>query len=200
MQPKARITSTGQIVYILDDLFAPHEHLLFLRNAEAQQYRFITPGTGVQEHRKDGNFGKMFDPWDDEIIGITQSPNFPTILQLTGDRRAPTRCWVNALHIHAESYFHPDGFADNDLTFLYYMNSEWGLNWGGETLLCDTSGEPDLVVRAVPNRGVLFPSRLLHRIASPSRHASPWRYTFVMQFSPVNKKETTDERPLEDHP
>lgn len=185
-----RMASTGQVLYVIDSLFEPHEHLLFLRNVEPQRFGFITPGTGVSEHRKDACLAKMWDPWDNEEIGLTRAPSFETIRRIAGEQRQPTRCWTNLIHIGAESYFHPDGFEDSDLTFLYYMNSEWGLNWGGETLFCDANGEPDLAVRCAPNRGVVFPSKLLHRIASPSRHATPWRYTFVLQFSKADHEAT----------
>ena len=185
-----RLTSTGNMIFILDDLFTPHEHLLFLRNVQNFQWKFITPGTHVPEHKRDTCLARMFEDPAGEQVGITRAPAFDTILELIGPRREATRCWVNLVHVGAESYYHPDGFDDTDLTFLYYMNSDWGLNWGGETLLCDANGEPELVVRYKPNRGVMFPSKLLHRIASPSRHSAPWRYSFVMQFSAL--KEVSD--------
>jgi 2OG-Fe(II) oxygenase superfamily len=146
----------------------------------------------VTEHQKDVSLARMFDDWEGELIGVTRSSGFEVATKIAGELRKPVRAWANMLHIGADTYYHPDGFEDSDLTFLSYLNSEWGLNWGGETLFCDAAGEPDLAVRAKPNRGVIFPSKLLHRIAAPSRHADPWRYSFVVQFSAT--KERADEQ------
>jgi hypothetical protein len=76
---------------------------------------------------------------------------------------------------------HRDGDTDA-FTFLVYMNPEWKLEWGGETLFYSEAID-DVVAAIVPKPGrlVYFDGRIQHAGRAPSRLCVDLRVTLAFQ-------------------
>jgi len=60
---------------------------------------------------------------------------------------------------------------------LYYANPVWELNWGGETLFFDDTGEIAFASVLKPNRAVVFDSRIYHLAKTPTASAPSFKFS-----------------------
>lgn len=65
------------------------------------------------------------------------------------------------------------------LTFLYYPNTLWDINWGGETIFFDNNKEAVFTSIYKPNRLVVFDPRIMHLAKTPSILSESFRYTIA---------------------
>lgn len=91
-----------------------------------------------------------------------------------------TRCYLNGYTYGTEGYIHEDNDDDGDLTAVVYMNAEWDMNWGGETLFYP-DGLPVFGLLPAPGRVAIFNARMLHRAAPLSRWCPTLRRTLVIK-------------------
>ena len=90
------------------------------------------------------------------------------------------RMYVNCFSPSENPYFHQDG---EGLTFLYYPNFEWNMQWGGETQFM-VNGNINGVV-PIPNRMVFFDGMIWHRATS---FRDQHRFTVAIKYQPhLNK-------------
>jgi SM-20-related protein len=68
------------------------------------------------------------------------------------------------------------------MTWLYYANPIWQLNWMGETIFYDSRGEPVYAVFPKPGRVVVFAADILHRGGVPSRECVDARRSIAFKF------------------
>lgn len=86
------------------------------------------------------------------------------------------RMYVNMFAPGEQPYFHQDG---DGLTFLYYPNFEWDVQWGGETQFVVDENINGIV--PIPNRLVFFNGEIWHRATSfRDRH----RFTVAIKYEP----------------
>lgn len=92
------------------------------------------------------------------------------------------RMYVNCFAPRELAYFHTDG-KHGDLTFLYYPNSEWKPDDGGETQIYVND---DIItgVPPIPNRMVMFDAALLHRATS---FRDTYRFTIAIKYELIDK-------------
>jgi SM-20-related protein len=79
---------------------------------------------------------------------------------------------------------HVDDAREGCVTLLYYPMPVWLPEWEGETLFFDPRGNVRAGIAPVPNRAVLFDSRLLHSGRAPSRHCAGLRVTIALKLEP----------------
>ena len=177
-------TSTGEELYIIDDVF--EMDVQNFHSSFAEHSLFSVGGASLDLHRYHGELTvkSLFDPNDMKNFGILDHPSYSRYSHLIGPRAAD-RSWI-LLSNHASRYsFHPDApRTENGKTLLYYINTHWDADWGGETLFCNSYGEVEIAVSFKPNRIVIFDSHIPHKPAGISVNAYPHRYTFVAQFVP----------------
>ena len=78
------------------------------------------------------------------------------------------------------NFVHTDNITGK--TFLYYVNLEWRVEWGGHTLFMDDNIQ-DAVYTCLykPGRAVVFDGSTPHMIMTPSVFCPVNRYTFALQ-------------------
>ena len=73
-------------------------------------------------------------------------------------------CWSLVSSPLSTYYYHTDSLEDSDeVTVLYYVNTRWDKNWGGETLFSNDLGECEIAVEYKPGRIVIFDSAIEHK-------------------------------------
>ncbi len=78
-------------------------------------------------------------------------------------------------------FAHPDG---KTWTALFFINSVWNANWGGEFLMYEDGPQPiALSIQPRPGRMVLFDGEIIHRGGSPSKYCLDARITLAIKFS-----------------
>tara|TARA_B100002019_G_scaffold289549_1_gene305401 strand:+ start:1666 stop:2166 length:501 start_codon:yes stop_codon:yes gene_type:complete len=91
------------------------------------------------------------------------------------------RMYVNCFAPSENPYFHTDG-KEGDLTFLYYPNTEWEVDDGGETQIY--VGDIIQGYPPIPNRMVLFDASLLHRATC---FRDKYRFTIAVKYQLLDK-------------
>jgi Rps23 Pro-64 3,4-dihydroxylase Tpa1-like proline 4-hydroxylase len=92
-----------------------------------------------------------------------------------------TRAYIFSSDNTTIHHFHTD---PSDLTMIYYPNTTWNTAYGGETMFIDD--EMDEIVYTttyVPGRVIVFNSKILHKMASPSPACPIYRFVFVSNWS-----------------
>ena len=106
-----------------------------------------TPPTGmVHEIKKTERIYKLFKKRIQEV--------FTDLQNITIDRM-----YVNCFAPLEKPYFHTDG--EKGITFLYYANSDWQLDDGGETQIIVENEIKGIL--PIPNRLVGFDAHLVHK-------------------------------------
>ncbi len=91
--------------------------------------------------------------------------------------------YVNRISYGDVSFAHRDCRPDlRDLTAIYFGNSEWLKDWGGETIFFDKKFNALFAVTPRPRRMVLFNGNILHRVGIPSRICFQSRFTVALKF------------------
>ena len=93
------------------------------------------------------------------------------------------RAYVNSSVYGDVYYTHRDCSAHrNHVTALYYVNTEWHPDWGGETIFYDDNNEAQLIVTPKAGRVVVARGAILHRGTVPTRACHEERYTIAYKL------------------
>lgn len=172
-------TSTSDLIYILDDVFEAYEQAHLRMWLEKAAYVFSIPGMDMLEDRQQRALSCFLTDEQIESLGMFERDNFKDATKVLEGRKR-IRVWANLTTYMTDCHYHVDWYDSRGaLTCIYYANTVWEKNWGGETIICNRDDEVELAVEAKPNRILIFPSRLNHRVANLSRHAPPHRFVIV---------------------
>ena len=92
------------------------------------------------------------------------------------------RCYANAQTCGQDQKLHTDDSLDTSKTIIVYVNNDWNVDWGGETILWDK--EKRLITNSVlPKfRSVLgFPGNVWHGVRPVSQYCDSLRITLMFK-------------------
>jgi len=178
---KTLTLTTGQEVHIYDDVFTMDECYMFNIFAQNSLFRCDYNSSTLNEHRTYAMLTSPYSDQDVENFGIFKSKNFEKVKGSLGERMRQTS-WLTLVRLMPEVYFHCDAPEPISKTMIYYVNLEWNSNHGGETIICNSNGEPELAIATKPNRIAIYDSNLMHKPSGLSPKSPPNRFTFVSIF------------------
>ena len=97
--------------------------------------------------------------------------------KLVGDHLLFHSILLNCFAPNENAYFHTDFPVKECVTFIYYPNIEWCLDWGGETQFFINEEIRGILPK--PNRMIYYDSNILHK-ATPYRDRH--RFTFAVKY------------------
>ena len=182
-------------VDVIDDFFSEEIHKeVYDKFIKSPQWSF----TG-------GNNSNPF--W--HIDGLEKDEYFNTYLlnlirEKTGidDSYVPSRIYTNGQTAGQCGYPHTD---DGHLTFLYFPNLEWKIDWQGHLMLINKTGpvykkdewedwsfksdtksdEVSQIITYKPNRAVIFPAHIVHHADAPHRLYNWLRISLAYKFEKI---------------
>ena len=80
------------------------------------------------------------------------------------------------------SFIHSDSPTEDTVSVLYYCNSSWDSEWGGETIFYDDNDDAEAAISIKPGRVVVFDGALKHRAGVPNRTCPEVRITLSVRF------------------
>jgi SM-20-related protein len=105
------------------------------------------------------------------------------------------RAYTNVASYGDMLFSHTDCLPDaRELTALWYLCERWDVEWGGETMFFDASGDCIVAVTPRPGRLAVFDGAISHAGRPPNRVCFAPRYTFAIKFERV--KVGPDDKPL----
>lgn len=95
----------------------------------------------------------------------------------------PYRCYTNFASYGDILMTHVDALPGaRELTALWFLCDRWDLEWGGETVFFDSSGDAQAIVSPKPGRLLLFDGAIRHVGRPPNRNCLVSRYTFAIKL------------------
>jgi len=178
MKYKKITTSSDRIIEIYDDVFPQHlrhYHILFVENSK---YQLGTTSTLIQSQKNKTFFQSRYSEEDIENFNFNHE-----VFEKKFENYSIGQSWVLASSPLSTYYYHTDrNNNSNGLTLLYYVNTTWDKEWGGETLFTNDYGECEIAVQFKPGRVVIFDSLIEHKPSAISMSADEFRFIFVIQF------------------
>ena len=176
--------STGEDIFVYDEIFSPAE---MTRMRTVVEHSVFTLGAlsqnTVNGHGGSTFFQSSYDQQDIDSLGIYKSNNFLKIITDHIEPLHPRSQWVNVT-THLTNYtFHVDSDNTGNKSLLYYVNTQWSEDWGGETIFKNSKNQVEIAVECKPGRVVVFNSDLSHRPSALSLKSHPYRFIFVQQFT-----------------
>jgi hypothetical protein len=182
--PSRRGLVEGRDVAVFDGLLASTDlarYVELLRRAPFTRTEIARPDTAEYRH------------WVSEMAvpGLLQLPIWSAteaaVRSLRPDRRyRPYRAYTNYAAFGDMLFTHTDCLPDQDeLTSMWFLCDSWDIEWGGETLFFDSSGDCQFAVTPRPGRLVIFDGAIRHAGRPPNRVCYAPRFTFATKLEPI---------------
>ena len=165
-------TKSDTVMYEIEDNFlSPAEHTLVMDYCRRANYvwgesdRQDTPTTGLISPIADSD-NAIYS----EMAGLqdTTTEEIYQILLKASQKFVPDlsifRMYINCFAAGENPHFHKDSDNNEDVTFIYYPNFDWGPDDHGETQLLINDTIYGIVPK--PNRAVYFTASIDHRATS----------------------------------
>lgn len=123
--------------------------------------------------------GRTFSPDEYEPIALE-------FLSEIGLDSIPRKCLYNCFRHGDCPKPHVDSFVDAGITYLIYVNPDWSIEMGGETVFANECGDIIKSVLPMPGRMIKFKSTIPHLARPPVRDGYPRRYSIVFQTHPTD--------------
>ena len=151
-------------------------------HGEKQTKTFWTPG-----HVSKGKLGVNSWFWfmDVEHIDLFKTDALTYICKKLDKKFIANRIYFNGMCHGQEADFHYDDIEDNTYTLLTYVLPTYDYDWGGQIVFLDKN-KRDLSVCPVPNRAILFPSRIIHKAQSFINNRAPMRVSLAFKLKLEN--------------
>ncbi len=125
--------------------------------------------------------------WKMDLDGVETSDELwrcakPICEQKLGQTLRIIRQYANGHTYGQGGQVHQDDTREGACTLLYYPMPTWKHDWDGETMYFNAKGEVIAAIRPMPNRAVLFDSRIPHLGRAPSRFFSGLRVTIAFKL------------------
>jgi hypothetical protein len=178
---KAYKLSTGKSIHVIDDAFTMSQVMTFEGFANGCLYRLLhSVDSYMSKSNGERFFGSILSDVDVKSLGIFETAGFTSLSGMFNNKKI-MRSWILCTTPSTKYLYHTDDTNNSSLTFLYYINGYWHPEWGGETIFCNETGEPEIAVACKPNRIVIFPSNIHHKPTLTTGDSKP-RFTFTTTF------------------
>lgn len=170
-------------LWIFDGVLSCHEH--------DAVYGYCINSLYTLKHLSDPKIDSFSNNRFVSVLTPEQIRTLPTtklFFELTADINLPSQIksvYINSYDKLSSCSAHVD-CAKPALTMLYYANTKWDIDWGGETLFFNNAKEIAFGSVFKPNRVVLFDSRILHIAKMPTIKANASKFSIAYKGESLN--------------
>lgn len=177
-----------------DNVLTPEEFNEALKCIDRPSWTLMHSGSEEDGHDKKlthafWRMNLMQDPFFTQHV-------FQKICNITKNILELVDVYMNGTTTSMCSAAHVDAREDNVYIFMLYMNPEWYIQWGGQTIFCDkywdtklqrwNNGTSDTVSYfPKPNSALYFPGNIIHIADAPSREFWGLRTTLAYRVKKV---------------
>ena len=178
-------TSTGRKIWIYDDVFTYQERTGFYEQAQNSFFRIRGSDNDILEYKEHVSVVSMYNPNDVRQMGIYDL--IPEEIRkkhhMTYENIDDTM--INMVTPSDRFHVHVDNDSEHGRTFVYYMNLNWDVEWGGDTLFLDEEGKNiEFCSQFKPGRFILFDPKIPHMIRPSTVLAPHFRFSLASKFIP----------------
>jgi Rps23 Pro-64 3,4-dihydroxylase Tpa1-like proline 4-hydroxylase len=180
-------TSDGRNIHVFDNVLDHKAQYYFYRYIKNLSYKCNNVDSAVNTNNGFIKFRSDITPEQELDMNFFNAIQSQKCLELIKDYKIhsmyvnlgiPTDC--HQLHTDIAS---SSTNIDECLTLLYYVNCDWNINWGGETLFYnnDLSGI-EYTSFFKPGRIILFDGSIPHSARPQSFSSNQYRFTLACKF------------------
>ena len=176
---------TGKKIWMYDDVFSFQQMKSFYQQAKNSFYRLRSSDNEVLEYKEHVNISSQYTDDDVKMMGIYDiiPEEIKTKHHIAYENMDDTM--INLISPDSRFHTHVDNDSIHGRTLLYYMNLEWDVEWGGDTLFLDESGKTiEFYAQFKPGRLVIFDPKIPHLIRPSTQLAPHYRFSLATKFIP----------------
>lgn len=136
-------------------------------------------------HVSDGQLGEVSWFWMNRLDNVKafNTDILKEINKILKTDFKALRVYLNGMNFGQNAQFHFDDDREDTYTLLNYILPTYDMEWGGQTVFIDKY-KRDLSLLPMPNRAVLFPSRMVHKAQPFNDPRAPMRVSlaYKLQF------------------
>lgn len=178
-------TASGYKIYIYDEIFDYSSRVAKYNLAINSVFTIQGYDSKLLEYKEHLSLVSIYSHYDAQRMSVVEE--FPDeIKQICSFKyENMVHAMVNLCTPSDRFHTHVDTFNEPGWTVLYYLNTEWDPEWGGDTVFFDETGKSfELVSQYKPGRIVVFDSRIPHLIRPSTALAPHFRLSFALKFKP----------------
>lgn len=181
MNHQRKYTSNNKIIDVYDNVFSQSQREYHIQFAYQSKY-LLKSAFGSDFWVKDKNiFLSSFDPDDLNNFNFLNQTSFDPIAKQLENYEI-NNCYIQISSLASNFFYHVDYTNIGGKTLLYYVNSRWDRNWGGETLFANEHGECEIAVEYKPGRIVIFDADIEHKASNSRTDSDEFRCVFVIHY------------------
>ena len=162
-------------IWVVDNYLPAHDHeavYLYCQNSLYTTKHSSSPNAELHHPRMVANLT------NEQLMSFVLTNHFINTSIELGYNVDIERAYINLATKDTVCTKHTDG-SQIGLSMLYYPNTDWDIDWGGETLFFNQEKEIAFASLCKPNRAVFFDPRILHTARPPTTLANAFRYTIA---------------------
>lgn len=178
-------TETGKNIWVYDNLFTYQQRTWLYEYATSSLFRIRGSDNGILEYKEHISVVSTYtthDLKDSQMLEFMpqEIKDKHRLSYDTADDTMVNLCTpADRFHVHVDN-------DSNGRTMVYYLNLNWHIEWGGDTLFTDESGENvEYVSQFKPGRLILFDPKIPHVIRPSTVLAPHFRFTLATKFIPI---------------
>ena len=172
----------GKKIHIFDDVFEFAERTRFYQFITNSRFSIGEYDGVLLENHKTSTLTSKYSEGDVGAMGFYLPKRVTDIVDLSDWK--PVTAYTNLCRPDDSFHIHTDHHGPM-WTVLYYVNTNWHIEWGGDTYFLR---EDDLTIEYVsqfrPGRVVIFDGSIPHLMRPSTRLAPENRFSFVMKYIP----------------
>jgi len=166
------------MIKVFDNFLKPSANDFIYEFALKSHYRIGWNDTNNPEHKRYPNLYSSYSKEDVDKIDILDSIN-----KTIKNKNKATACIINLTKPLDVNFIHTH---KNTSVALYYINPQWNIDWGGETIFYEKDRKKiSFTSPYTPNRLIYFNGETPHTIKSQNILGPIYRFTLSLFF---NKK------------
>jgi esterase/lipase superfamily enzyme len=175
------LTKNNKKIYIFDDLLN-----LSFRN---RIYNFVKNSSfrvkGYDNEVVENHHPTLISLYSmDDLfsLGFSKFPEHITKVVNINDNYIVENILINLCKPDDIFHVHTDTYLKDSWTLIYYINLNWDVEWGGDTIFLDENRKIEYTSQYTPGRFLLFDSTIPHLIRPSTRLSPDYRFTMAIRF------------------
>jgi Rps23 Pro-64 3,4-dihydroxylase Tpa1-like proline 4-hydroxylase len=131
---------------------------------------------------------------DADLVSTGILPHITDVLNELKTEQYLIRSYINMYSHFTPTTAHVDENVVGNMTCLYWFNTRWERNWGGEITFYDVDGR-NYTIEYIPGRLLVFDGTILHRVNPLTAFAKDFRFCLTLKCADKRTKDFVYNKP-----
>lgn len=176
-------TASNKKIYVYDNLFDMATMNSMYEFSTTSMFKINGSDNGLLENKEHLSLVSVYNPYDVERLELIGRLPDEIKEKFNISIETMRHAMINLCTPSDRFHTHVDNNFDTGITIVYYLNTVWNPEWGGDTIFFDETGTDfEFVSQYKPGRLIIFDSSIPHLIRPSTVLAPHFRFTFAAKF------------------